>query len=64
MEIETKIEEEHSYVLGQSEAIPVLLRILEMELLIQLEFQLSAHTDVLFIKGITDLARNCFRNRS
>ena len=62
MEIGTKTKEVRPYVLRQPETIPILLRVLKMELLVQFEFQLSAHTDMFFIKGITDLAKNRVRS--
>lgn len=63
MKIGTKREEIQSYVFSQPETVPILLRVLEMEFLVQLEIQISAHTGVLFVEGIADLGRDYFRDR-
>lgn len=55
----TETEDSHSYVLGQPETITILLGVLEMQLFVEFEVQLSTHPGVLFIEGITDLAREC-----
>jgi len=56
-----KTEEARSYVFGQPEAVPILLRVLKMELLVQLKLQPSAHTSVLLVERITDLCGDYFR---
>lgn len=55
IKVRKKTEEARSYVFGQPEAVPILLRVLEMELLVQLKLQPSAHTSVLLVEGIADL---------
>lgn len=50
VKIGTKSEGMRSYVLGQPETIPILLRILKVEFLVQLEVQFSAHPSVLRIE--------------
>ena len=44
------MEEIQTYVFGQPEAIPILLRIFQMKLLVQFKVQLSPHADVLIIE--------------
>ena len=53
-----------SYVFGQPEAVSILLRILQMELLVQFEVQFSSHAGVFLIEGIADLGERCFRDRT
>ena len=55
----TRTKDQRSYVLGQPETITILLGVLEMQLLVEFEVQFSAHADMLFVEGITDLVRNC-----
>ena len=62
MKIGTRTEGTRPYVLGQPETVSILLRVLEVELLVQFEVQLSAHTRVLFIEGIANLRRDYFRD--